>query len=289
MATRSLSGIKLNLKLTASVVNTLTDNSSVSANQPLFTYAPTIADGIDANQANRGWHSQSRTLASGAQEILDLHSLPDIGAGSGNDALGQALLFEELVALVIVNENAVGVAGQLEIMPSNSEGFDPVGSHTVANGGALYGQGVLMKIQLAANGFDVQDQKHRITFRAIGGSVSYSVYLMGRHDDEESSSSSSSLSSLSSSSLSSVSSLSSSSPSASSLSSISTSSSSISTSSISTSSSSISTSSSSESVSSSSSSSLSSSSSSSLSSNSSQSTSSSSQSPSESSSSLSSS
>jgi hypothetical protein len=256
MATRSLSGIKLNLKLTASVVNTLTDNSSVSANQPLFTYAPTIADGIDASQANRGWHSQSRTLASGAQEILDLHSLPDIGAGAGNDALGQALIFEELVALVVVNENAVGVAGQLEIMPSNSEGFDPVGSHTVANGGALYGQGVLMKIQLAANGFDVQDQKHRITFKAIGGAISYSVYLLGRHDDEESSSLSSSSSSVSSSSVSSLSSISTSSSSQSiSESSQSTSSSSLSSSSLS----SISTSSSSLSSSSESSSSLSSS------------------------------
>ena len=255
---RTLSGIKLNLKLTATVVTTLDDASTASANQPLMTYAPSLTNGIEANQADRGWHSEDRALASGAQEIIDLHNLPDIGAGGGHDATGQDLILEEIVTIVVVNENAVGAAGLLEVFPSPSEGWTPIGSHRGL--ASLAGQGILMKTQVAAGGFDVGEQDHRISFRAIGGAITYSVYILGRHDDEESSSSSSS-------------SLSSSSSSASSLSSISTSSSSqsISESSISTSSSSISTSSSS------------------VSSPSSQSTSSSSQSPSESSSSLSSS
>lgn len=258
MVSRSLSGLKLNLKLTATVLTTLDDLSSVTANQPVLTYAPSLANGIEQNQADRGWHSEDRALANGAQEILDLHRPYDIGVGVGKDATGQDLIFEEVVAIVVVNENAVGAAGLLEVFPSPSEGWAPIGSHTSATGGALAGQGMLTKVQLASGAFDVAEQKHRITFRAIGGAVTYSVYVLGRHDDEESSSSGSS--SLSSSSMSSSSR------------------------------SSISTSSSSQSISESSQSTSSSSqSSSSQSSRSSISTSSSSQSPSESSSSLSSS
>jgi len=258
MGNRSLSNIKINLKLTATVNNTLTDSTSVTANQPLLNYAPSMANGIGSNQANCGWHAEDRVIAQSQQEILDLFSLPDIGAGSGNDALGLDLVLIEVVSIAIINENAVGDAGQLEITPSNSEGWTLIGSHTVANGGALKGQGSLSLCQVATHAFPVGEQNHRITLRAIGGPVAYSIYIIGRDDDEESSSSS--LSSSSSSSLSS-----------SSLSSISTSSSSQSMS---------------ESSQSTSSSSLSSSSASSLSSIS---TSSSSQSPSESSSSLSSS
>jgi hypothetical protein len=154
---------------------------------------------------------------------------------------------EEIVLIAIVNENAVTAAGQLEVKPADSEGWDPIGIHTVALGGALRGQGSLVKVQLAESGFDITPaNNHRITLKANGGAVNYSVYIIGRHDDGESSSSSSSLSSLSSSSSSSSSSISTSSISTSSASSSSqsTSSSSISTSSESSSSSSMSSSSS---------------------------------------------
>ncbi len=246
---RSLSGAKIAVKLTASVVNTLNDTTAIQGSQPSLNFSANIADGISVGQANRGWHSKSRTILEDEQEVIDLATFEglDIGAGDGNDCLGQALTLEEVVAIVVQNENAAGVAGHLEIVPADSEGWLAIGSHTVANGGALLAQGLLVKYQPAADGFDVAGSNHRITFRAVGGDVSYGIYMLGRHDDEESSSSSSSLSS----------------------SSVSTSSSSISTSSISTSSnssSSISTSSSSTSSQSTSSQSTSSNSSSSLSS-----------------------
>ncbi len=260
MSGRSMSSLKVNLKITGTITNTLTDGSTSSAVQPDLNYLPSLANGIEASQANRGWHSKSRTILHDQQEIIDLYDFAgiDIGVGDGRDGVGQLITLEEIVAIAIVNENAVGTAGYLEVLPSVGEGWSPIGSHTVANGGALLGQGMLCKCQPAAAGFDVTALSHRLTLRASGGDVTYSIYVMGRHDDEESSSSSisSSTSSQSSSSASSQSSSSS----------ISTSSSSISTSSISTSSSSISTSSNSSSVSSSSVSSGSSSSSSSSSS-----------------------
>ena len=245
MATRSMGSLKLQVKITGTVTNTLDDGTIASSAQPNLTYAPTLADGVSADQANRGWHVLSRSLGNNDQDILDLYSTWDLGAGTGLDGVGQQLVLEEIVAIAIVNNNDVDADGQLEIYPSASEGWAPIGSHTQANGGALRGQGMLLKSQPAEAAFDVGDVTHRITFHAYGGDVEYSIYILGRHDDNESSSSS-----LSSSSSSSVSSSSSSTSSISSQS----------TSSISTSGSSSSISTSASSVSSSSSSSLSSSS-----------------------------
>ncbi len=247
MSERSLSSPKLNLKMSAIVTNTLDDASAVTVSQPNLAYSKTLTSGVSDSQANRGWQSLNRAIASGQQETLDLYDLAavDIGADAGRDAVGQLVVFEEIVAIAIVNENLSTAAGQLEILPAASEGWTPIGSHTVANGGALYGQGVLLKCQVAEAGFDVALTSHRVTLRAVGGSVDYSIYLLARHDDEESSSSSSSVSSLSSSSSSLSSSFSSSSSSSLSASTSSISTSSSSSSSISTSSSSVSSSSSS--------------------------------------------
>lgn len=234
MASRTLSGPKISLRLTGSVVNTMDDGTTATAPHPTVSYSKTLTNGVSANQANRGWQSIGRTLASGHQETIDLYDFIglDIGAGAGNDGVGQALAIEEIVAIAITNDNEVDAAGRLEVLPAVGEGWSPIGTHTVATGGALDGQGILFKANVSELGFDVAGSNHRITMRASGGSVTYSIYLFGRHDDNESSSSS--LSSSSSSSVSSVSSsgssLSSMSSSKSSLSSISVSMSSISTS-----------------------------------------------------------
>jgi len=227
---RSISGSKLTLKMVGTLRNTLTDASMPSVASPDLSYAKTLASGIGVDQANRSWMSENRTLENTHQDTFDLYDMSgvDIGAGAGLDALGQDIVFQEIVAIAIVNENAVTAAGQLEVFPSSSEGWDPIGSHTVANGGALRGGGVLFMAQPATDGFDVDpDSSHRITCRASGGSVTYSIYIFARDDDAESTSSSSS--SVSSSSVSSSST--SSSSSSQSTSSISTSSSSVSTSS----------------------------------------------------------
>jgi hypothetical protein len=272
MGTRSLSGTKITTKISGTLNNLVDSSVSSQINVPNLNFSLSLANGVSANQANRSWQSINRTLAEGVQETLDLYDMAglDIGAGEGKDGLGQDVVFEEIVVIHIFNENVVTAAGQLEVVPASSEGWTPIGSHTVASGGALKGQSWLTKGCPAEDAFDINEaSSHRITFRAVGGSVTYSIYLLARHDDDESSSSSSTSSSSSSVSSVSSTSSSSSSSSSSSVSSLSASSSSISTSSSSSSSessSSISTSSSSSSTSSSSSSSTSSESSSSLSS-----------------------
>jgi len=241
---RSLSSIRAELRLFASLTNTLNDSVGVSVNHPNLNNKPTITSGLGSNQANRGWQSLNRSLANGAVEDLDLYDLAsvDIGAGVGRDGVGQTIILQEIVAIAIINTNAITAAGELEIQPSAENGWTPIGSHTQANGASLKGQGVLFKAQYADTAFEVTDgASHRVKFTATGGSVTYSIYILGRSDTDESSSSSSS--SISTSGSSSSQSTSSSSPSSSSWSSSSSSSSS----SISTSSSSISTSSSSSS------------------------------------------
>jgi len=191
---RSLSAIKLNVKLSATLRNLLDDAVYASVNHPGLNYSPTLDDGIGDNQANRSWQSLSRALNWNASETLDLYDLGavDIGAGAGRDGLGQPIAFEDVVAIAIVNDNAVDETGQLEIIPAVANGWTPIGEHTVANGGALRGQGILLKAQIAEDGFDVEDGvSHQITLTAREGNVEYSIYLLTRHDDEESTSSSS--------------------------------------------------------------------------------------------------
>ncbi len=206
---RSTTNTRINLALSSTFRNTLDDGSIAAINHPALSYAKTLTDGIGHNQADRAWVSKNRTLAAAASETLSLYNMTDvdIGAGAGRDGLGQLVIIEEIVAIAIVNENAVGSAGRLEIAPDATQGWTPIGTHSVATGGALAGQGVLLKIAPDMNAFVVEGgDNHNITLTANGGDVDYSIYVLGRHDVDESSSSSSSSSSLSSSSFSSSSS-----------------------------------------------------------------------------------
>ena len=200
MADRDTSSPKITLKLTATVTNTLDDASIVSCSHPNATYSPSLSAGVDEGQANRGWQSIGRTITNGHQEVIDIADFLglDIGAGAGNDALGQALHLEEIVAILITNDNDNTAAGVLEVYPSASEGWTPIGTHTVAVGGAIHGQGCLFKSDPSAVAFIITATNHRITLVANGGDVEYSIYLIGRSEVEASSSSSSSSSSASS-------------------------------------------------------------------------------------------
>lgn len=219
MANRTLTGIILQVDLSATVQNTLEDAKITNVKHPSLSYRPTLSSGVNDNQANRGWQSESRSLGSGATETLDMYDVAgiDIGAGAGLDGVGQAVTYEEIVAIAILNENAIAAAGQLEIEPGAANGWTALGSHTAATGGALRGQGLFLKAQPAEAGLDVTDaSNHTLKFTANGAALTYSIYILARHDDDESSSSSSSSSTSSQSSSSSSSSSSTSSQSSSS-------------------------------------------------------------------------
>ncbi|KKN88374.1 hypothetical protein LCGC14_0249370 [marine sediment metagenome] len=237
MANRSLTSPKVTLQVQATINNTM-DDGVVASGAMNGNVSDTLTNGVSVAQANRAFQWKNKTLDVGDPLDFDVYNFTGLDQGSGNqnDVVGQDLIMEEIVSIMIVNENAEGTAGELEISPSSVNGWTPIGTHTLATLGFLRAQAVLAKHQPDTDAFPVTNgSNHRIRLRALTATVTYSIYILGRHDDDESSSSISTSSSSSSISTSS-SSQSSISTSSSSQSSISTSSSSISTSSISTSS-----------------------------------------------------
>jgi hypothetical protein len=224
MSNRSATG-QVKLDIQATIVNTMDDGQTASYSIGESPISGRLTSGVSEDEFNRAWADFDRTILSAATEDLDLYDLGslDIGAGAGADALGQAMTFEEIVALVIVQ---TGGTGRLEINPTDpSNKLAWVPTLTVANGGALRIGATLAMVNKNTDAFPVTDaSSHMIRLGANGGTAIYDIYVLGRHDDEESSSSSTSSSSLSASSASSSSTSSLSSSSTSSLSTTSTSS-----------------------------------------------------------------
>jgi len=195
MGTRTaVSTIKLEFK--SQVKNTLTNGVPATWSMGKAVINDTLTNGVSINQSNRAWENRDIALTSAATDTIDLYDLGsiDIGAGAGADGVGQALVFEEIVGIIIVNESTS--TGSLEVFPNAVNGWDPIGIHTVALGGALPPDGMLMKYSPNTDAFDVTDaSSHKIDLKASGGNLTYSIYVIGRHDDDDSSSSSSSSSS----------------------------------------------------------------------------------------------
>jgi hypothetical protein len=206
MADRSLSGIRIEAKVSAIVVNTL-DSGKEARTTVGAGLVDRMASGLVTGAANRAWESVRRELANAAAETLDLYDLTglDIGAGVTDDGLGQDLIFEEITTILIHNEEfesdgTTALAGVLEIEGSVGNGWEGIGDHTVANNGGITPGGWLMKHSPGDDAFDMAAGDAGVRFTANGAALEYSVYIVGRHDDEPSSSSSSSSQSSSSSS-----------------------------------------------------------------------------------------
>ena len=202
MAVRSITSAKVTAKITATINNIMDDNQTASGPVSIGGDLK-LDDGVSLNEVSRGWQwihtaANPKTISSGGTLVIDVFDfgILDMGAGVGDDIVGQDLELLEIVAIMIKNANADGVAGRLEIEPDPVNGWNPIGSHTVATGGALRAQGVLLKLQPDTTGFAVTDaSSHRILLTANGADVDVEMALLARHDVEESSSSSSSISS----------------------------------------------------------------------------------------------
>ena len=206
---RTVTG-KVTLQVTATLTNELNNTGKVATSQ--IGSASFIADtfrtsGVSANQMNRGWEETEIAIASGADVEINLATFAgyDIGAGVGDDAVGLVMDLEEVVLIAIKNTttaNAGALGGPfLEVEPSLASGWTPIGSHTVANGGAIPPGGLVLKYSPGEAGFDIQvGTSERIVLTANGGDVTASILIFGRNDDDESSSTSSASSGSSSSS-----------------------------------------------------------------------------------------
>jgi hypothetical protein len=225
MGTRSANG-EVRLVLTNNIVNEMTDGQQATASLGETILTGRLTDGVSEEEYSRGW-TDERTLTSGNSEDIDFYDLGaiDVGAGAGLDALGQAMAMLEIVTIIIVQ---TGGTGRLQINatdPSNKLAWMP--TLTVANGGALRPPttensrySCFMMHMPHSDALPVTDaSSHMVRFGASGGTVTYAIHLLARHDTDESSSSSlstkSTLSSSTSSRTSSISSVSSSSSSSS--------------------------------------------------------------------------
>jgi hypothetical protein len=207
---RGISNVKAKLDLAGAITNSLSTGSASSNVGATAIVKLTLGDGADNNQANRFWQYRSQTLLDGVSIDIDLYGASgiDIGAGVGKDALGQDMDAEEIVGLLIVNETVQGSEGStavyLEVNVTNPDKPATwIQAQTVANGGAITQGGVRFWWQPHNVGLDVENGvAHNVRLTANGGDVTYSIYVLGRHDDEVTSSSSSSSPSTSTTSLS---------------------------------------------------------------------------------------
>lgn len=206
MAERSATG-EIRLQVSAEIKNTLDDGTVASLTIGKTVLSGQMQSGVEVNQINRAWEDLGRVIQSGNTEDLDFYDFAgiDIGAGAGNDGLGQPLTVEEIVVLII---HQTAGPGRLQIMPNvPGNGITWLPTLTVANGGALKTGGVFCLAMKDEDAFDIEDGvSHIARFGALGGAVTYDIHILARHDDEASSSSSSSSSSASTSSSSSTSS-----------------------------------------------------------------------------------
>lgn len=181
---RSIANTKLQVQMTAQLINTLDDASTTVHNVGGTIINKTLTSGLDTDQANRAYALTGETIVSGATQDLDLYDFAgtDIGAGDGADGVGQAMDIEEIVGLMIYQTAG---PGRLEIMPTNPSNYVAwMPAQTVANGGALNSGGVRLWWETNTDALDIEDAtSHMLRLKANGGNVTYSLYLFGRSSD----------------------------------------------------------------------------------------------------------
>ena len=178
------------------VVSTIFNEIETGAKAELKIGGAIVADklknGAEENQANRAFR-YIFTISSAAEQVVDVYDLGslDIGAGAGLDGLGQAWVCEEIVWIMIRQKSG---DGRLEINLSAATNPIPwIPTMTVANGGALQNGALVAFYNPDTDGFDITDASaHQFRLTATGGDVVVDLMVIGRSDDEVSSSSSSS-------------------------------------------------------------------------------------------------
>lgn len=193
--------ITARLSFGGSISNTLTGASAGVGGTSLSgrTNSGKLASGSEAQESNRAF-DESIDIASGATVDIDLYDFAsrDVGAGAGNDKLGLALVMEEIVGIEIRHNGrttpngtlTTDNAGSLELQPSSpANALTWFPAQTVANGGALRAGGRFFRYEPDADALEVTDaSSHVVRFGANGGDVNFTLTVVGRSVDEESSS-----------------------------------------------------------------------------------------------------
>ena len=195
MSNRTAVG-ELNLTVNATIRNVLTDGTAATSSVGGAVLALQLTNGVAANQISRAWFrsgTNKLSVLSGNFKDLDLATLggQNIGAGNGKDALGQLMDNEELVALIIHND--ISSTGSLEIMKTVPGAapiaWIPASAASVSLGGGIKPGGVRLWAEPSKFGLPVTVAVSNVLrLTANGGDCNVSIYLLGRHDIDESSS-----------------------------------------------------------------------------------------------------
>lgn len=184
--------------VSSTLSNLLTSGKSSAASHSANLIESDVESGVNANEVSRAFEEHAIEIAAGSTLDYDLRSMSgrDVNAGTGKDALGQDLVVEEIVGLIV---HKTGGSGVLEINPTSqpSDALPWVPANAAKNtlNGGINTGGLRIWFEPAEAGLDTTASACKVKFGAVGGDVEFSVYVFGRHDDDDSSSSSASSSS----------------------------------------------------------------------------------------------
>ena len=202
MSNRRVAAATFSLPLQATIVNTFSSGKSASASLDGDLIPNGISDGVQTNEITRAFHEATISIDADTNLDIDLADLAarDIGAGSGLDAVGQDIIMEEIVCLVIKNVSGAGVLEINPTLPASPWLVIPQYAARAAVGGGIKTGGCRVWFEPDQQALDTAGAGAEVRLRANGGAVVAELYVFGRHDDDDSSSSSESSSSQSTSS-----------------------------------------------------------------------------------------
>lgn len=167
--------------LSGTYINTLTGGGNVSF--PFDkTVSFTITDGTTTDKADVMWASKARTLTGTTPEDIDVFDLGsiDIGTGAGENALGNAITFADIILIFI--ENNSSSTGNLTIGNKNATTAwqTPFGGSDTASVGPIAPGGFFMLGGGADPMFSVTDTDDHLLTMTPTANLTYDIYLIGR-------------------------------------------------------------------------------------------------------------
>ena len=184
---------RLRLKIKATLSNRLDSSWMATCDAIDFLSDTILLDGAEAGQANRAMVVKDYQIAPGATKDIYVSDWrdTDIGFGMGRDALGHPLTIEEIVAFGVYFTAGDGLLELYASVPWDDLEWLP--RLTVSAGNALRAGGAVYMYLPSEDAYPVVDeQQQRLRFGAVTGFVNFDLFVLGRHDDEQSSSTSSS-------------------------------------------------------------------------------------------------
>jgi hypothetical protein len=163
---------------------TATNSTSGATNTEVLTWVNTFANGTGADQAQRMWVSEGRTLSASATEDLDMFDLAsfDIGGGAGKDGLGLAHAITGVKFWSVRNRSTS--AGNLSI--GNKAATTAWQSPFVGSGDAdavaivlVPGAWVTMCVPTAAGLAVADSSNHLFKFLDAGSGCTFDVAFIG--------------------------------------------------------------------------------------------------------------